>query len=733
VEPVYSGSLYARLVAETPFFIGGSQPPHPGAAASVEPFRQGEDLAVPATSLAGMLGSLAEAASNSALRILDGTKQMSFRKNMQEGLSAIGMIRVDANGSCHLLPLAMPHLKAQDGNSAFRLDLAVPDGGNRYRELPTGGIYLKMFPRPRPKVYWGDTQEEISSPAFLTEQQKRISDEDGFGTFPLAADPSSLEWDVNPDKPEIMGFCNWPEWSRRKQVAGSHFMLGMKVNPSGKKCTGIFRCLGVTGDRDLPNNKKHEIFIPCTPDEIHDFLADKTTGFPVHASAVERFHVLADERTEDEKDAKDLARVPYEPIGTRGKDRGAGNKLRLQSGDLVYFLPNQSGDCVMELSFSSIWRGRVETLLANGDLDVHTVASFFEKVNPNLLPLGASSAKTLLTIAELLFGFVEQSTHKTSRAMAGRVRFHAALPHPDDKETERAPRQGDEVTLKALSSPKLPSAPFYFENKTTPRSFSEAKLLKPKTHQPKGRKVYLHHHDTHPNSVGQPDWKSLDHQRDNLKLKIRPLCKDSTFYFRLDFDNLSRTELGLLCYALRPCDAFRHKLGLGRPLGLGTIRIDPVALRFIDRNRRYICMNPRTAPRFHSGWTEPSLKDIPQGWLPDFADHKPDPACDFESLRSNFIARSENLNNVRMAIEALGDPAKIKHPVHYPQREGREGADLEDESFKWFVANTKPTRATERQAGWKPGTKPLGSVDAAGTLPTLPRKPGEDLPKLPPR
>ena len=40
----------------------------------------------------------------------------------------------------------------------------------------------------------------------------------------------------------------------------------------------------------------------------------------------------------------------------------------------------------------------------------------------------------------------------------------------------------------------------------------------------------------------------------------------------VDFDNLSPRELGLLLYALKPAEGFRHKLGMGKPIGLGGVR-----------------------------------------------------------------------------------------------------------------------------------------------------------------
>ena len=87
--------------------------------------------------------------------------------------------------------------------------------------------------------------------------------------------------------------------------------------------------------------------------------------------------------------------------------------------------------------------------------------------------------------------------------------------------------------------------------------------------------MYLHHRLTQ----GQQPWKTADEEKNkNQKNRIKPLRKELEFMFYIDFNNLNKWELGLLCYAVRPMEGFRHKIGMGKPLGLGTVRIDPVEL-----------------------------------------------------------------------------------------------------------------------------------------------------------
>jgi hypothetical protein len=67
---------------------------------------------------------------------------------------------------------------------------------------------------------------------------------------------------------------------------------------------------------------------------------------------------------------------------------------------------------------------------------------------------------------------------------------------------------------------------------------------------------------------------------------INPIAINSTFRGRVRFDNLNGVELGLLLMALDLPDGCAHKLGMAKPLGLGSMRFN-VKLTLIDRSRRY--------------------------------------------------------------------------------------------------------------------------------------------------
>ncbi|MBX2929800.1 MAG: TIGR03986 family CRISPR-associated RAMP protein [Saprospiraceae bacterium] len=67
---------------------------------------------------------------------------------------------------------------------------------------------------------------------------------------------------------------------------------------------------------------------------------------------------------------------------------------------------------------------------------------------------------------------------------------------------------------------------------------------------------------------------------------INPMSPGSTFVGKIRFENLTAQELGALLFSLDLPKGCGHKLGLGKPLGLGSIQITP-KLTLINRLARY--------------------------------------------------------------------------------------------------------------------------------------------------
>lgn len=109
----------------------------------------------------------------------------------------------------------------------------------------------------------------------------------------------------------------------------------------------------------------------------------------------------------------------------------------------------------------------------------------------------------------------------------------------------------------------------------------------------RGRQFYWHRGDW--GGTGEATWNLHVQQHNSLwdvqedrhenrheREELSPLPVGAAFRSRITFSNLSRSELGLLLFALRFAEprggggppVFAHKLGGGKPLGLGSIALD---------------------------------------------------------------------------------------------------------------------------------------------------------------
>jgi hypothetical protein len=76
--------------------------------------------------------------------------------------------------------------------------------------------------------------------------------------------------------------------------------------------------------------------------------------------------------------------------------------------------------------------------------------------------------------------------------------------------------------------------------------------------------------------------------KDKVASWIQPAKRGACFTARIRFENLRDWELGALLAALELPSGCAHRLGMGKPLGLGSFRIHVMALQCIDRkDQRY--------------------------------------------------------------------------------------------------------------------------------------------------
>ncbi|MDA1166534.1 MAG: TIGR03986 family CRISPR-associated RAMP protein, partial [Planctomycetota bacterium] len=754
-QKTYSGRLLCRLTTETEMVIGGMQRQvSANEPTEITPFEfpvSGDESgkpAIPATSLKGLISSLAEAASNSAARILHNTWLSRRALIGSEALPAIGII------VRRLLPSGPDDGDKPPVETLRVVPLTVPPLQHDHRNAGWFPIPAEYTPA-KFKVYVNEYQEGGVRRNILTQPPVSHS-ADHVGEIWYLRLPDGQVFDYNAD---LNAIGIMPDTHllhvKTNQQGQPQFILGRHpvpnevpiarsdwaALPEAERKTytaGILRVLGKVGRDDIPGGKKHEIFIPL-PDAINNAddhaaaLVDFVEGGDLKGTfdaefAIRCFTELAADRSEHADG------YPYELKGQlrTGKD----NTIVPRAGDLVCFkLGGAGADSVKELSISAVWRR-----------ESSKVHQYFSAVDDELLPF--NDQRQQLTLAEQMFGVVETlqtGSGRAAAALAGRIRFSAGTlqsgcdaPYLMENGPDGPRRR--QVLLRELSSPKPPCPSLYFRPKTGKGAHIGKQLVHPEQHVPQGRKVYLH------GSLKRNEpWRSEDEDPGSLKRKNRtPLVgRGVSFWFHIDFDNLSETELGLLCYALRPTDPFRHKLGLGKPIGLGTVRIDPQGLFLVDRQQRYLTDDLFSDRRYHTvsastenWWSDNAAEDLPQflyerernaaamaaaGQSGDASE-----AISTSSLRDRYreIA-NQTLKKVITAIERVGDPQNSANlPVHYPQLDtnslpqgGNVELALERELYRWFVENENQHRNSNQREFLKPLDE--GSVDTP--LPHLTR------------
>lgn len=181
-------------------------------------------------------------------------------------------------------------------------------------------------------------------------------------------------------------------------------------------------------------------------------------------------------------------------------------------------------------------------------------------------------------------------------------------------------------------------------------------LLEESLPELRGRKFYWHH----------DGWEKLEKNNPldgEMKQRIWPLLPDHMakrerkFIFRVYFDKLNWDELGRLRWSLDFMDPIcAHKIGRGKPYGLGSVRIhiNNLKIRELDAN---------------TGRVE--LTEL----------------C-YENLGHNIAEDSEAVKTLK--IMAAAEP--LRHDVSYPRIDGNK-----TESFRWFVNNRTRKETTTLQ------------------------------------
>lgn len=677
----HSGRLIARLRLETPTIVGGQhEKVEENGLTYVKHYQRDGKIAIPANSLRGMIGSVAETLSQSALRILEN-KQYSVRKPVEQGLSAIGLLKSSSTSESGLaiLPLTIPinltdlWLKVFGKSTPVKYRLVAPVHGYQHDRLANTvskipGSYLDQHP-DLPSFH------EHDNPAYFYVKLNKYAENQSLEDM-----QRKLLLGQEIDENSIL-------------TADEYKKLYKNMSALERKSyvRGIFRILGIDGrEAEMPPTKKREFFIPYPPSTV-DSKIFTPKPIPIPQQVINRFVILAKERHDDDP------KFPFLPNGYANYQPAA--------GQLVFFdiQQNQENIEVSEMSFSAIWRKLLD----------HKSYDFFEKIEPNVLPWNI--ARENLTPAEYLFGVVEvikdkkkREGYKQARDLASRVRFH-------DAQAVNEVQLEAESTLKILSSPKTPCPAMYFHPKGERGQLIKKPELSAERHHPNGRKVYLHHPKAEIEKHSKTRyWETHDSNEQLLKQKMscQPMRAGQDFYFHIDFDNLKTEELNLLIRSLHPDATFRHRLGLGKSLGLGTVQIEIEGLFLINRLERYSLKGFHDATRYHQVYRGTS--NTSETWKDLYP-------VEFKSLSptaknltdSDFYQTTTLIDTPTLKIlQTVGNPANLRKDVPVMPPLLKEQTVAEDETFKWFGANEHVNN---------PKPQALPAIQAGAYLPVLKR------------
>jgi CRISPR/Cas system CSM-associated protein Csm3 (group 7 of RAMP superfamily) len=258
------------------------------------------------------------------------------------------------------------------------------------------------------------------------------------------------------------------------------------------------------------------------------------------------------------------------PIFLPDTRANADDRLKSDPTKALPFMRRNDGDQVIYLlpgsSLKGVLRELVETLgngcltLFDGEYTYRHIRDWIEKNYEELVPreFNRCNKHTRLCIACRIFGMMGRGSR--AEVFLGKVNI-------SDAQSMHVVTHEPEYTL-ALMNPKPHHTAFY---------------LDPAMEHIAGRKFYFHHEQP----TFDSQYRFIGKNPQPINRRIHPLEEGTRFQFHVDFTNLEPDEFAALLLALRLEPTMRHKIGYGKPMGLGSVHFMPSKLILVDYARRY--------------------------------------------------------------------------------------------------------------------------------------------------
>lgn len=671
----YSGSIHVKMIAKTPLLVPDTERAQQSANGhKTFPLRVGADgrPLIPASSVRGMLRSAYEAVTNSRFGRFSREQhrdRLAFRMPAGDGLrliparvengqiqvltgtSSIGAMR--PNGPMYAAWLPRYYRSGQVANGAVRYgDGTLPVHGDRVR------CWLELFQHHR----WDRDRSQHSADFQYWRVRQVVRGSQALGNAPAATPPASRQ-----------GGRSWHEPLNQPIVQAQGWVCVTNANINRKHDERVFftNAVGAPGPFSVTDDHRGK-----WRELIRNYQS-------IHAED------LRQRRRRNQQPDAWLGHEPGQTAWSRHVYTEADRELG--DGTLCYVRLNADRSAVEALFPVMIAR------------ELYSAAPW-DLLYDSLRPAAAIDQ---LSPADRVFGWVKVDSNTGSRPAGERVAARGLLrvgpvrctSSPADA-VERFTEQG--LPLAILSAPKPQQGRFYVARSSNGEAQSDRLSKQAAGYSTgkglRGRKVYSHQrslpdgHWTNPTEdrtqqpkgtpahyqeYRRPRGISGQEQRDTQNRSILGWVKPGAeFGFALQVHNLSAVELGALLWLLGlPRDRF-FRIGGGKPLGFGSVRLEIVSLDVRTGNEirdRYASWHDATSSR------DPRA-DVLKAFMDAVVRAYPPESGGFDGVP--FIR----------AFDTASRGHEDYLPTRYPRatESGQPGPPNPDgESFKWFVANER--------------------------------------------
>lgn len=189
--------------------------------------------------------------------------------------------------------------------------------------------------------------------------------------------------------------------------------------------------------------------------------------------------------------------------------------------------------------------------------------------------------KEKIDFAEAMFGFIKNKENSNSKSYSSRILITDAKLYPTNQSNIFLPT----VTPSILASPK----PTTFQHYLVQASENRSELKHYSNETPdktviRGHKLYWHRGITETDSLlAKPNSPNVDangkvDEKSKIHTQFTPVKAETSFEFKVYFENFSNEELGALCWVLKPQGendkTYFQKLGMGKAFGMGAIHLE---------------------------------------------------------------------------------------------------------------------------------------------------------------